>query len=68
MNDERFVADATKAQLDIAPASGEEVAPLVARLFSHSKDTEMRAADVVRTRGYGDSHRTVRARFRQLLR
>ena len=48
MNDKRFIADATKAQLDIAPASGEEVASLVARLFSHSKDTIKRAADVVR--------------------
>ena len=48
MNDKRFVADAAKAQLDIAPASGEEVAGLVARLFSHSKDTVKRAADVVR--------------------
>ena len=48
MNDKRFVADAAKAQLDIAPASGEEVASLVARLFSHSKDTVKRAADVVR--------------------
>ena len=48
MNDKRFVADAAKAQLDIAPASGEEVASLVARLFSHSKDTIKRAADAVR--------------------
>ena len=48
MNDKRFVADAAKAQLDIAPAPGEEVANLVARLFSHSKDTIKRAADVVR--------------------
>ena len=48
MNDKRFVADAAKAQLDIAPASGEAVASLVARLFSHSKDTVKRAADVVR--------------------
>ena len=48
MNDKRFIADAAKAQLDIAPAPGEEVANLVARLFSHSKDTIRRAADVVR--------------------
>jgi tripartite-type tricarboxylate transporter receptor subunit TctC len=48
MNDKRFVADAARAQLDIAPASGEEVAKLVARLFSHSKETIKRAADVVR--------------------
>jgi len=48
MNDKRFVADAAKAQLDIAPASGEDVASLVARLFSQSKDTIKRAADVVR--------------------
>jgi tripartite-type tricarboxylate transporter receptor subunit TctC len=48
MNDARFVADAAKAQLDIAPASGEEVASLIARLFSHSKETIKRAADAVR--------------------
>jgi tripartite-type tricarboxylate transporter receptor subunit TctC len=48
MNDQLFVADAAKAQLDIAPAPGEEVASLIARLFSHSKDTVKRAADVVR--------------------
>ncbi|MCC6887556.1 MAG: hypothetical protein IT536_03395 [Hyphomicrobiales bacterium] len=46
--DKRFIADAAKAQLDIAPASGEEVAHLIARLFSHSKDTVRRAADAVR--------------------
>jgi tripartite-type tricarboxylate transporter receptor subunit TctC len=48
MNDQRFVADAAKAQLDIAPAPGEEVASLIARLFSHSKDTVKRAAAAVR--------------------
>ena len=48
MNDKRFIADAAKAQLDIAPAPGEEVASLIARLFSHSKDTVKRAADAVR--------------------
>ncbi|MBX9774843.1 MAG: hypothetical protein K2Y71_10580 [Xanthobacteraceae bacterium] len=48
MHDKRFVADAAKAQLDIAPASGEAVASLVARLFSQSKDTVKRAADAVR--------------------
>ncbi|MPZ37935.1 MAG: hypothetical protein GEU95_07695 [Rhizobiales bacterium] len=48
VGDQRFIADAAKAQLDIAPASGEEVAGLVARLFSHSKDTIKRAADAVR--------------------
>ena len=48
MNDKRFVADAAKAQLDIAPASGEAVASLIARMFSHSKDTVKRAADTVR--------------------
>ena len=48
MNDKRFVADAAKAQLDIAAAPGEEVASLIARLFSHSKDTVKRAADAVR--------------------
>jgi tripartite-type tricarboxylate transporter receptor subunit TctC len=48
VNDQRFVADAAKAQLDIAPAPGEEVASLIARLFSHSKDTIKRAADAVR--------------------
>jgi tripartite-type tricarboxylate transporter receptor subunit TctC len=48
MNDKRFVADAAKAQLDIAPASGEQVATLIARMFSHSKDTIKRAADTVR--------------------
>jgi len=48
MNDKRFIADAAKAQLDIAPASGEAVASLIARLFSHDKDTVKRAADAVR--------------------
>lgn len=48
VNDERFVADAAKAQLDIAPASGDVVADLIARLFSHSKETIKRAADAVR--------------------
>jgi tripartite-type tricarboxylate transporter receptor subunit TctC len=48
MNDKRFIADAARAQLDIAPAPGDEVASLVARLFSHSKDTIKRAADAVR--------------------
>jgi tripartite-type tricarboxylate transporter receptor subunit TctC len=48
VNDKRFVADAAKAKLDIAPASGEVVADLIARLFSHSKDTVKRAADAVR--------------------
>jgi tripartite-type tricarboxylate transporter receptor subunit TctC len=48
VSDKRFVADAAKAQLDIAPASGEVVASLIARLFSHSKDTIKRAADAVR--------------------
>ena len=48
VNDQRFIADAAKAQLDIAPAPGEEVASLIARLFSHSKDTVKRAADAVR--------------------
>ncbi len=47
VSDQRFVADAAKAQLDIAPAAGAEVASLVARLFSHSKDTVKRAADAV---------------------
>ena len=48
MNDKRFVAEAAKARLDIAPAPGTEVASLIARLFSHSKDTIKRAADAVR--------------------
>jgi tripartite-type tricarboxylate transporter receptor subunit TctC len=48
MSDQRFVADAAKAKLDIAPASGDEVTSLIARLFSHSKDTIKRAADAVR--------------------
>lgn len=48
MHDPRFVAEAAKAQLDIAPSSGEEVATLIARLFSHSSDTIKRAADAVR--------------------
>ena len=48
MNDKRFIADAAKAQLDIAPAPGEEVAGLIARLFSHDKATVKRAADAVR--------------------
>jgi tripartite-type tricarboxylate transporter receptor subunit TctC len=48
VSDKRFVADAAKAKLDIAPASGEVVANLVARFFSHSKDTIKRAADAVR--------------------
>jgi tripartite-type tricarboxylate transporter receptor subunit TctC len=48
MTDKRFVADAAKAQLDIAPASGEAVANLITRLFSHSPETIKRAADAVR--------------------
>jgi tripartite-type tricarboxylate transporter receptor subunit TctC len=48
VNDKRFVADAAKAKLDIAPASGDVVADLIARLFSHSKETIKRAADAVR--------------------
>jgi hypothetical protein len=48
VSDKRFVADAQKAKLDIAPAPGEVVANLVARFFSHSKDTIKRAADAVR--------------------
>jgi hypothetical protein len=37
-----------KANLDLAPSSGDEVARLVARLFSHSRETIVRAAEVVR--------------------
>jgi tripartite-type tricarboxylate transporter receptor subunit TctC len=48
MTDPRFVADAEKSKLDIAPAPGEQVAALIARLFSHSKETIARAADAVR--------------------
>jgi tripartite-type tricarboxylate transporter receptor subunit TctC len=48
MSDPRFIADAERSQLDIAPAPGAEVAALIARLFSHSKDTIRRAADAVR--------------------
>jgi hypothetical protein len=48
MNDKRFIADAAKAQLDIAPAPGDEVAGLIARLFSNDKNTVKRAADAVR--------------------
>jgi len=48
MHDKRFMADAAKAQLDIAPMPGEAVASLIANLFSHSPDTIKRAADAVR--------------------
>ncbi len=48
MTDPRFVADADKSKLDIAPAPGAEVEKLIARLFSHSKETIARAADAVR--------------------
>jgi tripartite-type tricarboxylate transporter receptor subunit TctC len=48
MKDPRFVAEAQKANLDLAPSSGEEVAALIKRLFSHSKDTVARAAEAVR--------------------
>ncbi len=48
MTDPRFIADAEKSKLDIAPAPGEQVAALIARLFSHSKATIARAADAVR--------------------
>jgi tripartite-type tricarboxylate transporter receptor subunit TctC len=47
-SDKRYIAEAEKAKLDIAPASGEEVGALVARLFSNSADTIKRAADAVR--------------------
>ena len=46
MKDPRFVAEAQKASLDLAPSSGEEVAALIKRLFS--KDTVARAAEAVR--------------------
>jgi tripartite-type tricarboxylate transporter receptor subunit TctC len=46
--DQRYVAEAAKAKLDIEPASGAEVSKLVARLFSSSKDIVKRAADAVR--------------------
>jgi hypothetical protein len=46
--DPRLVAEIEKANLDLAPSSGEEVARLVVRLFSHSRDTIVRAAAAVR--------------------
>jgi tripartite-type tricarboxylate transporter receptor subunit TctC len=48
MNDTRFIADAAKAQLDIAPAPGEEVSALIARLFSSPAEIVKRAAEAVR--------------------
>jgi tripartite-type tricarboxylate transporter receptor subunit TctC len=48
MADPKFLAEIEKANLDLAPAPGEEVAGLVARLFSHSKDTIARAAAAVK--------------------
>jgi tripartite-type tricarboxylate transporter receptor subunit TctC len=48
MSDQRFIADAAKAQIDVAPTPGEAVASLIAQLFSHSKETIKRAADAVR--------------------
>jgi tripartite-type tricarboxylate transporter receptor subunit TctC len=46
--DPRLVAEVEKANLDLAPSSGEEVARLVGRLFSHSRETIVRAAEAVR--------------------
>ncbi len=48
MRDRRLVAEIEKANLDLAPSSGDEVASLVDRLFSHSKETIARAAAAVR--------------------
>ena len=47
-SDKRYIAEAEKAKLDIAPASGQEVGALIVRLFSNSPDTIKRAADAVR--------------------
>ena len=43
-----YDAEVEKANLDLAPSSGDDVAGLVARLFSHSKETIARAAEAVR--------------------
>jgi tripartite-type tricarboxylate transporter receptor subunit TctC len=48
MKDPKFVSDIEKSNLDLAPSPGEAVAGLIARLFSHSKDTIARAAEAVR--------------------
>jgi len=48
MKDRRLIAEIEKANLDLAPSSGPDVARLVVRLFSHSKDTIARAAAAVR--------------------
>jgi tripartite-type tricarboxylate transporter receptor subunit TctC len=48
MADPRLVAEVEKANLDLAPSSGDDVAGLVGRLFSHSKETIARAAEAVR--------------------
>jgi tripartite-type tricarboxylate transporter receptor subunit TctC len=48
MKDPRLVAEVEKASLDLAPAAGDDVARLVTRLFSHSRETIVRAAQVVR--------------------
>jgi len=48
MKDRRLIAEIEKANLDLAPSPGGEVAGLVAKLFSHSKDTIARAAAAVR--------------------
>jgi tripartite-type tricarboxylate transporter receptor subunit TctC len=48
VTDPRLVAEVEKANLDLAPSSGDDVGRLVARLFSHSRETIVRAADAVR--------------------